>query len=164
MERTTKVQSPVALIGLSVVTLGVYTAFWYYRVNREMRDYGRARGDEDLAASKPVRSVLAWVPGGWIVVPLIVSFARATGRIVRCERLAGIDPADRRSIIALVVVAAAAGLGSSFVPATPAAMLLAIDVVCGLAAMAAVQRRLNAIWRRDAIAVPVTDERAAAAA
>ncbi|MEA2383700.1 MAG: hypothetical protein QOH72_3671 [Solirubrobacteraceae bacterium] len=164
MERSTKVQSPAAVAALSIVTLGVYACVWYYRVNREMRDYGRASGDEALAASKPVRSLLAWVPGGWIVVPLVVSFARATQRVARCERLARMEPNGTGSLIVLMIVACATGLASAFAPGTTAAVLVVIEIVCWLTVMAAVQRRLNAIWQRVVVIDHAAPERASAAA
>jgi hypothetical protein len=165
MERSTKVQSPVALVTLSVVTLGIYACFWYYRVNREMRDYGRACGDAELGDSKPGRSVLAWIPGGWIVVPVVVSFAGTARRVARCERLVGIEPDGGGAIVALIAVATLAGLGSAFVGGSGAAILVAVDLVSCLTAVVAIQRRLNAVWQRDPLAAAATHpERAAAAA
>ena len=43
----------------TILTLGIYTMVWYYRINREVRDFGRAHGDEKLANSNPVLSILA---------------------------------------------------------------------------------------------------------
>ena len=34
----------VCLIFLSLITLGVYFVFWWYFINREMRDVGNANG------------------------------------------------------------------------------------------------------------------------
>jgi hypothetical protein len=164
MERSTKVQPPAAVAALSIVTFGVYACVWYYRVNREMRDYGRAWGDDELAASKPVRSVLAWVPGGWLVIPLVISFVHATQRMARCERLVGIEPGASGALISLIVVASAAGLGSAFVPGAGAAVLVVVDVVCWLTALVAVQRRLNAVWVRDRAVDPAAAEHVTAAA
>ena len=81
-----KVQSPAALAGLTVVTLGFYSYFWYYRVNREMRDLGRAYDVRDLADSRPARSVWALIIGAVLIVPAVVSFARTARRIDACER------------------------------------------------------------------------------
>jgi Domain of unknown function (DUF4234) len=58
-QATVRVRRPWAVTLLSILTLGVYSVVWYYKVNREMRDYGSAGGDSDLAGSKPVQSVLA---------------------------------------------------------------------------------------------------------
>jgi hypothetical protein len=81
-----RVRRPLAAVGLTLVTLGVYGVVWYHRVNAELRAYGRAYRDDLLAASKPWRSVLAIVPGLLLVVPPILSLIRFVGRVRRAER------------------------------------------------------------------------------
>jgi Domain of unknown function (DUF4234) len=39
-----KIRSPWAVALLPIVTLGIYHLVWWYRINRELRDYGRAKG------------------------------------------------------------------------------------------------------------------------
>ena len=41
---TAKLRNPWGVIGLTLITLGFYYFFWWYYINREMRDFGRARG------------------------------------------------------------------------------------------------------------------------
>jgi hypothetical protein len=55
---TAKVRNPIAVAVLTVVTLGVYLVFWWYFVNRELADYGRAKGTDELGDS-PATSTLA---------------------------------------------------------------------------------------------------------
>ena len=38
-----KARNPWAVALLPIVTLGVYHLVWWYRINRELRDFGRAR-------------------------------------------------------------------------------------------------------------------------
>ena len=73
-----KLRNPWGVAGLLLITLGIYGIFWWYYVNREMRDYGEATG-YDLGRS-PSNSVLALVPGSLIVVPALVSYWRGTKR------------------------------------------------------------------------------------
>ena len=54
---TAKVRSPVAVAILTVVTLGIYLLFWWYFINRELADYGRAKGTAELGDS-PGKSTL----------------------------------------------------------------------------------------------------------
>ncbi len=56
-----KIRSPWAAALLPFVTLGIYHLVWWYRINREMRDYGQAKG-YDLGQN-PTNSVLALFPG-----------------------------------------------------------------------------------------------------
>jgi len=45
------------VLALSVMTLGVYPLVWYYKINREMHDFGAVRDNAVLAGSRPVRSI-----------------------------------------------------------------------------------------------------------
>ena len=40
---TAKVRHPVAVPILSLITIGIYYVYWWYQVNREVMDLGRAR-------------------------------------------------------------------------------------------------------------------------
>ena len=57
-------QDPQSLgvLGLLLITLGIYSVFWWFYVNREMRDYGHATGND--LGQNPMNSALAWFPGG----------------------------------------------------------------------------------------------------
>lgn len=146
-----KIQSPAALVGLSVVTLGLYLPVWYYRVNREMRDLGRVRGDVVLAMSRPAHSVWALVAGGLVVVPTIVSIIGTTDRIRRCECLFACADRAGTTVVALVSAAMATGFGAAVGPASSVGLLLTgTSAALWLTAAVAVQRRLNALWRDEA--------------
>jgi len=83
-----KVRNPLGVVGLSLITLGIYFFFWWYYINREMRDLGQARG-VDLGQN-PGSSVLAVTLGAFIVVPAIVSEWRTAGRIEAAQETVGI--------------------------------------------------------------------------
>jgi hypothetical protein len=72
---------------LTVFTLGIYAFVWYFRINRELRDFGAAQGDEDLAGERPGLSLLAVTLGWLVIVPAIVSYYRCTKRIKRAQAL-----------------------------------------------------------------------------
>ncbi len=76
---------------LSVVTLGIYIPFWWYFVNREMADLGRARNSAELGDS-PVKSVLAITLGALVIVPAIISTVTTFKRVQAAQRLAGQAP------------------------------------------------------------------------
>ena len=80
----------IGLVGLwHALTFGIYNWFWYYAINRELRDFGEARGDPELAKGNPGLSLLAVTLGWLLIVPPFVSWWRCTGRIRRAQRLAG---------------------------------------------------------------------------
>ena len=82
-----KVRNPWAVALLPFITLGIYHLVWWYRVNRELRDYGRANGTD--LGQNPTNSLLALCPGLLIIVPPLVSYWRGTRRVQGACRVAG---------------------------------------------------------------------------
>ena len=97
-----KVRNPFGVIGLSIITLGIYFFFWWYYINREMRDLGRAR-NVDLGQN-PTNSVLALVPGGLIIVPAIVTEWTTSGRIESAQEAVGIERRASGPIIFILLI------------------------------------------------------------
>jgi hypothetical protein len=97
-----KHRSPWAAALLPIVTLGIYHLVWWYRVNRELRDFGRARG-YDLGQN-PTNSLLALFPGGLIIVPALVSYWRGTQRMQAAARVGGQEPLNGWIALVLFVV------------------------------------------------------------
>jgi uncharacterized protein DUF4234 len=118
-----KVRSPWAVALLPLVTLGIYHLVWWYRINCELRDLGRARG-RDLGQN-PTNSVLALFPGGLIIVPPLVSYWRGTERVQEAARIGGREPVN--GWIALILF-----------------LLLSIGL------WAYLQYSLNEVWRSEA--------------
>ena len=81
-----KIRNPLGVIALSFVTLGIYSIFWYYFVNKEMAALGRARNSDELGDS-PGTSVLAVTLGILLIVPPFVSLYHAWKRLSSGERL-----------------------------------------------------------------------------
>jgi hypothetical protein len=86
-----KIRSPLAVAVLVVVTLGIYWFFWWYFVNRELADYGKAKGSTELGDS-PGKSVLAITLGALIIVPAVLSIINTFKRAQAAQRLAGEQP------------------------------------------------------------------------
>lgn len=85
-----KVRSPWAAALLPIITLGIYHLVWWYKINKELKEYGEAKG-HDLGQS-PTNSVLALFPGGLIIVPALITYWRGTHRVMGAARLAGKEP------------------------------------------------------------------------
>ncbi len=83
-----KLRNPWGVLGLLLVTLGVYGVFWWYYINREMSEYGAQTG-HDLG-QKPMNSALAVFPGGLIIVPALITYWRGTLRAQETQRVAGV--------------------------------------------------------------------------
>jgi hypothetical protein len=96
-----KIRSPWAAALLPFVTFGIYHLVWWYRINRELRDYGKGKG-YDLGQN-PTNSVLALFPGGIIVIPALVTYWRGTKRVMGASKLAGQEPLNGWIAILLYV-------------------------------------------------------------
>ena len=104
-----KLRNPLGVVGLSIITLGIYYIFWWYYINREMRDFGRAR-NTDLGQN-PGNSVLAITLGALIIVPAIVTLWRTCDRIQRSQEVAGVDrPASGPIIFILLLLIGPVGV------------------------------------------------------
>jgi prepilin signal peptidase PulO-like enzyme (type II secretory pathway) len=89
-EHEVKVRNPWAVALLPFITLGIYHLVWWYRINKEMKAYGEAKG-YDLGQN-PTNSVLALFPGGIIIVPMLVTYWRGTKRVQGTSKIAGREP------------------------------------------------------------------------
>jgi Domain of unknown function (DUF4234) len=71
-------------LGLPLITLGIYSYVWIYKVNDEARRFLR---DDSI---KPALSVLAFIPGFILIIPPFVAIYRTGKRIARMEESAGV--------------------------------------------------------------------------
>ena len=99
-----KVRNPWGVLGLSIITLGIYTIFWYYYINKEFKEYGAAQGDQELAESQPGMSVLAVTLGALIIVPAVVSWVRTVQREMRVQELGGVEKVNGWIVLILFLV------------------------------------------------------------
>ena len=80
------------VIGVAFLSLvPFYLWIWWYRVNRELADYGRARGTDELGTS-PGKSLLAVSLGALIIVPAVMSFFSTHKRITTAQAMTGQTP------------------------------------------------------------------------
>ena len=100
---TAKIRSPFGPALLPFITLFIYLFCWWYFINRELRDLGKARGTDELGDS-PTKSVLAITLGSMIVVPAIWTHVTTFQRVQRAQRLVGIEPLNGWIALILYVV------------------------------------------------------------
>jgi Domain of unknown function (DUF4234) len=81
-----KLRSPVLVAVFTIITLGIYQLVWWYQVNRELAEHGRALGRTDLGED-PATSTLALFPGALVVVPAIWTTVTTFQRIQNAQRL-----------------------------------------------------------------------------
>jgi hypothetical protein len=126
-EHEVKVRNPWAVALLPIITLGIYHLVWWYRINKELKGFGEAKG-YDLGQN-PTNSLLALFPGGLIIIPALVSYWRGTERVQGASKIAGREPVSGWLSIILY-------------------LLLAPDV------WAYLQVSLNNVWEQEAEALP----------
>jgi Domain of unknown function (DUF4234)/Short C-terminal domain len=138
-----KVRSPVWSIVLSFFTLGIYGMYWWYQVNRELRDLGRARGTHELGDS-PGTSLAAVTVGWLIIVPPFVSIYKGVQRLQAAQRLAGMPESQIANgwiMLGLIAVSAV-----TYIPF----------------GVGFIQSELNKVWAHDDIADRPTEAAPAA--
>src|SRR3954451_24160502 len=126
-EHEVKVRSPWAVALLPIITLGIYHLVWWYKINKELKAYGEAKG-YDLGQN-PTNSLLALFPGAIIVIPALMTYWRGTKRVQGASKVSGREPVHGWS-----------------------ALLLSLLLAPGL--WAYLQVALNQVWEQEAEALP----------
>ena len=108
-----KKRNPLGVFGLTLITLGIYHFFWWYYVNKEMVELGRAKGTGELGDS-PGTSLLALFPGFLIIVPPLVSYYKGVQRMQAAARLTGAEPVNGWLALIIFLV-----IGFVFAPVPP---------------------------------------------
>lgn len=86
-----KKRGPVAVILLSLVTIGIYGIVHYYYINKELAELGKARGTDALG-DNPMMSLLAVVPGFILLgIPTIISFWGTWKRQTAARQMFGVQ-------------------------------------------------------------------------
>jgi hypothetical protein len=126
-EKTAKIRHPVAVPVLTVITLGIYGLYWWYQINREMRDLGEARSAAGLG-EKPLNSLLAFFPGALIIVPPYVSLYNGVKRMQRAQEVTTGNVTFNGWIVLVLILA-------SFVVG-----------IAGLVVPGYIQSEMNKVW------------------
>ena len=83
-----KVRSPWLVLLFGVITLGIYTWFWWYYVNRDLARLGAERGTTRLGTS-PGTSTAAFTIGGLVWIPWIWTIITTHKRLREAQRITG---------------------------------------------------------------------------
>jgi hypothetical protein len=104
---TAKIRHILAPALLPFVTFGIYLLYWWYSINRELRDYGRAKGTNELG-DNPMLSTLALFPGVLVLVPAVWTTVTTFKRVQAAQRLSGASTLNGWLGVVLYVVIAPA--------------------------------------------------------
>lgn len=111
-----KRREPLGVLGLSVITIGIYGFYWYYKINDEIRRFEK---DETV---RPGIALLALTLGWLIIVPPFISVYNTSLHISRMQERTGV----RQQIS----------------PALNVVLLLGISIGVGIYS----QEHLNRVW------------------
>ena len=146
-----KFRSPEAIVFLYVFTLGLYSIYWWYVANRDLRDLGRRRDTQGLGES-PLLSTLAFVLGKCVLVPYLWTAVTTSRRISRAGELVGATGRFRAEVsVGLLVAGCAAVVATSLVTSWVWVLALALSAALEIGAMAYMQLGLNRVWSQCGI-------------
>ena len=117
-------RNPLGVLGLSVVTIGIYFFYWYWKVNDDLSAFGH---DDTIS---PTRSLMAILFGWIIIVPPFIAIYNTAKHLQGHEQRLEIQP--------------------QLEPALAIVFLLLVSIVNGLY----FQEHLNRIWDRAAGIAP----------
>ena len=109
-------RNPLGVLGLTIITLGIYGLYWYYKANAEIL---RSTGDQTIS---PSRSLLAVIPGFLLIVPPFIAYYNTSNHIVQMQEQRGIQSQVSPALV----------------------VILALVIWFGMAAY--VQEHLNRVW------------------
>jgi hypothetical protein len=94
-------RNPLGVLGLSVITLGIYFFYWFWKINDELRLYKR---DESIS---PTRSLMAMLFGWLIIVPPFIAIYNTSKHVQDSEQRLGVQPQlePALTIVFLLIVA-----------------------------------------------------------
>ena len=76
-------RDPLGVLGLSIITLGIYFFVWYFKINDEIKAFER---DESMS---PTRSLMAMIFGWIIIVPPFIAIYNTAKHIQAMEQRTG---------------------------------------------------------------------------
>ena len=79
-----KKRDPLGVLGLSIITLGIYWLYWYYQVNVEIRRFEK---DDTV---RPGVALLAMVLGWIVIVPPFISLYNTSKHVAAMQERVGI--------------------------------------------------------------------------
>jgi hypothetical protein len=98
-------RNPLGVLGLSLITLGIYWIVWYYKINVEIQ---RAENDQTMS---PMRSLMAMIFGWLIIVPPFIAIYNTAKHVQTMETRLGIPQTLEPALVLVLMIVFAIGNG-----------------------------------------------------
>jgi hypothetical protein len=98
-------RDPLGVLGLSLITLGVYFFVWYYKINVELKNIEK---DETI---NPTRSLMAMIFGWLIIVPPFIAMYNTAKHVQTLETRLGIGQTVEPALALVLMLLFAFGNG-----------------------------------------------------
>jgi ACR3 family arsenite efflux pump ArsB len=98
-------RNPLGVLGLSIITLGIYFFVWYYKINDELR---RVQHDETIS---PMRSLMAMIFGWLIIVPPFIAMWNTAKHVQGMETRLGVTQTVEPAIAVILMFLFSLGNG-----------------------------------------------------
>ncbi|MGH2595659.1 MAG: DUF4234 domain-containing protein [Actinomycetota bacterium] len=98
-------RNPLGVLGLSVVTLGIYFFYWYYKVNDELKRF------EHDSSMSPTRSLMAMIFGWLIIVPPFIAMYNTAKHARGVEERMMIQPQLEPALVIVIMLLVSVGNG-----------------------------------------------------
>ena len=99
-------RNPLGVLGLTLITIGIYGFYWYYKINEEIRDY---TGDQTIS---PGRSLAAVIPGFLLIVPPFIAYYNTATHLAAMERERGIASEISPALTVIIGILISIALGA----------------------------------------------------
>jgi len=91
-------RNPLGVLGLSIITIGIYFFYWWYKANDEIK---RFTGDQTIS---PSRSLLAVIPGFLLIVPPFIAYYNTANHIMQMEQQRGITSQISPALLVVLAI------------------------------------------------------------
>jgi hypothetical protein len=99
-------RNPLGVVGLTLITFGIYGLYWWWKINDELR---LVEGDDSIS---PTRSLMAMLFGWIIIVPPFIAAWNTAKHIEGFERRVGVQQTVEPILVLVLMILLAIANGA----------------------------------------------------
>jgi membrane protease YdiL (CAAX protease family) len=98
-------RTPLGVLGLSFITIGIYFFVWYYKINKEIKTFEK---DETIS---PGRSTWAVTLGALVIIPAIIAYYNTAKHVQTMEQHVGVQQTLEPALVVVLIFVFSIGNG-----------------------------------------------------